>query len=159
MDNNYQENKRGKKRKSVKEFFTIRQLSTSESMAISFYVFLSLLSGARGVTLIQMTQEEVNRSEMYVSLTHYMSIEVWGGLLLVAATVLLLSALLPKEPEYIVSIISNLILAVLFFLLSAAAYENGSSILNLYNHTIILTAHVSLAGLGVLGLCRKRKNM
>lgn len=158
MDNNYQENKRGKKRKSVKEFFTIRQLSTSEAMAVSFYVFLSLLSGARGVTLIQMTREEVARSEMYVSLTQYMSIEVWGGLLLVAATVLLLSALLPKEPEYIVSIISNLILAALFFLLSAAAYENGQSTLNFYNHTIILTAHVCLAGLGVLGLCRKRKN-
>lgn len=159
MDNKYQENKRGKKRKSVKEFFTIRQLYTSEAMAISFYVFLSLLSGARGVTLIQMTQEEVNSSEMYVSLTQYMSIEVWGGLLLVAATALLFSALLPREPYYIVSIISNLVLATLFFLLSAAAYENGSSILNLYNHIIILTAHISLAGLGVLGLCRKRKIM
>lgn len=159
MDNKYQENKRGEKREGVKEFFTIRQLSTSEAMAISFYLFLSLLSGARGVALIQMTPEEVTRSQMYVSLTQYMSIEVWGGLLLVAATVLLLSALLPKEPEYIVSIISNLVLAMLFFLLSAAAYQNGSSILNLYNHTIILTAHVCLAGLGVLGLCRKRKNM
>lgn len=158
MDNNYQENKRGKKREKIRKFFTIRQLSTSELIAISFYVFLSLLSGARGITLIQMTPEEVYRSEMYTSLTQYMSIEVWGGLLLVAATVLLLSALLPKEPEYIVGIISNIILASLFFLLSAAAYQNGSSILNFYNHTIILTAHVSLAGLGVLGLCRKRKN-
>ena len=159
MNNKYQGNKRGEKRKGVKEFFMIRQLSTSEAMAISFYMFLSLLSGARGVTLIQMTREEVARSEMYVSLTQYMSIEVWGGLLLVASTVLMLSALLPKEPEYIVSIISNLVLAVLFFLLSAAAYENGLSTLNFYNHTIILTAHIFLAGLGVFGLCRKRKIM
>lgn len=159
MNNKYQGNKRGEKRKGAKEFFMIRQLSTSEAMAISFYMFLSLLSGARGVTLIQMTREEVARSEMYVSLTQYMSIEVWGGLLLVASTVLMLSALLPKEPEYIVSIISNLVLAVLFFLLSAAAYENGLSTLNFYNHTIILTAHIFLAGLGVFGLCRKRKIM
>lgn len=157
MENNYQGNKRGRKRKKIKDFFVIRQLSTSELMALSFYVFLAMLSGARGITLIQMTDEEVARSKMYVSLTEYMSIEVWGGLLLVAAVTLVLSTLLPKEPEFIVAITSNVVLAVLFFLLSAAAYENGSSILNFYNHTIILTAHVMLAGLGVLGICRKRK--
>lgn len=159
MENNYQGNKRGRKRKKVKDFFVIRQLSTSELMAISFYVFLALLSGARGITLIQMTDEEVARSEMYMSLHQYADISVWGIALIVLAALLVLSVLLPKEPQFIVTTLTNIALAVVFILLSAAAYENGSSILNFYNHTIIGVAHVVLASLGGMALCRRAKTM
>lgn len=159
MENNYQENKRGRKRKKIKDFFVIRQLSTSELMALSFYVFLALLSGARGVTLIQMTDEEVARSEMYMSLHQYADISVWGIALIVLAALLVLSVLLPKEPQFIVTTLTNIALAVVFILLSAAAYENGSSILNFYNHTIIGVAHVVLASLGGMALCRRAKTM
>lgn len=159
MENN-QENKRGrKKRKKIKEFFVMRQLSTSELMALSFYLFLALLSGARGVALIQMTEFEIARSEMYLSLHQYADISVWGGLLIAVSIMLILSVALLKEPQYILTIISNSILAFIFILLSAAAYENGASILNFYNHTIISVAHVVLAGLGVVALCRKAKIM
>lgn len=151
--------KRGRKRKTFKEFFAIRHLRMSELMTLCFYMFLSMLSGARGLTLIQITEEEVSRSDMYTSLTAYMSIEVWGGLLIVASITLAFSAIISGRPNYTLAVPSNLILAILFFLLSAAAYENGSSILNFYNHTIILTAHTVLAGLGVAALCRNRKNM
>lgn len=158
MKNN-QEDKRGRKRKKVKDLFVIRQLSTSELMAISFYLFLALLSGTRGFTLIQMTESEIARSEMYLSLHHYAHISVWGGVLIAVAILLILSVLLPREPQFILTIISNFILAFIFILLSAAAYENGNSILNFYNHTIISVAHVVLAGLGVMALCRKAKTM
>lgn len=151
--------KRGRKRKTIKEFFAIRHLRMSELMTLCFYMFLSMLSGARGLTLIQMSEEEVNRSDMYTSLTTYMSIEVWGGLLIIASVTLAFSAIISGRPNYVLAVTSNLILAILFFLLSAAAYENGSSILNFYNHTIILTAHIVLAGLGVFALCHNRKSM
>lgn len=156
MENN-QEDKRGRKRTKIKEFFAIRQLSTSELMAVSFYLFLALLSGARGVTLIQMTQIEIARSEMYLSLHQYVDIAIWGGALIAVAMLLIASVLLPKEPQFILTIISNSILAFIFILLSAAAYENGASILNFYNHTIISVAHVVLAGLGGVALARKSK--
>lgn len=155
MGNN-QEDKRGR-RKTLKEFLAIRQLTTSELMAVSFYVVLSLLSGARGFTLIQMTEVEIARSEMYLSLHQYADISIWGGALIAVSIMLILSVLLPKEPQFILTIISNSILAFIFILLSAAAYENGASILNFYNHTIISVAHVVLAGLGVVALCRKTK--
>ena len=156
MGNN-QEDKRGR-RKTLKEFLAIRQLSTSELMAVSFYVILSLLSGARGVTLIQMTEIEIARSEMYLSLHQYAHISVWGGVLIAVAILLILSVLLPREPQFILTIISNAILGFIFILLSAAAYENGASVLNFYNHTIISVAHVVLAGLGAIALCRKTKS-
>lgn len=156
MENN-QENKRGRKRKKIKNLFVIRQLSTSELMAVSFYLFLALLSGARGVTLIQMTQIEIARSEMYLSLHQYADISVWGIALILLAALLVLSVMLPKEPQFIITTIANITLALIFLLLSAAAYENGASILNFYNHTIISVAHVVLAGLGVVGLARKSR--
>lgn len=157
MENNYQENKRGRKRKKIKDFFVIRQLSTSELMALSFYVFLAMLSGARGVTLIQMSEIEIARSEMYMSLHQYADISVWGIALIVLAALLVLSVLLPKEPQFIITTMTNTALAIIFLLLSAAAYENGSSILNFYNHTIISVAHVVLAGLGGMALARKSR--
>lgn len=156
MGNN-QENKRGRKRTKIKELFTIRQLSTSEVTAISFYVFLSLLSGTRGFTLLQMTDAEIARSDMYMSLHQYADIAIWGGVLITVSVFLALSVMLPREPHFILTIVSNAILGFIFILLSAAAYENGASILNFYNHTIISVAHVVLAGLGVVALCRKTK--
>ena len=157
MENN-QEDKRGRKKTKIKELFTIRQLSTSESMAISFYVFLSLLSGARGVALLQMTDAEIARSDMYMSLHQYADIAVWGGVLIAVSVFLALSVMLPREPQFFLTILSNTILGFIFILLSAAAYENGASILNFYNHTIISVAHVVLAGLGAIALCRKTKS-
>lgn len=157
MENN-QEDKRGRTKTKIKELFTIRQLSTSESMAISFYVFLSLLSGARGVALLQMTDAEIARSDMYMSLHQYADIAVWGGVLIAVSVFLILSVMLPREPKFFLNIISNAILGFIFILLSAAAYENGASILNFYNHTIISVAHVVLAGLGAIALCRKTKS-
>lgn len=156
MENN-QKNKRGKIKEELKSFFTIRQLSVSELMAHSFYIVLSLLSGARGYTLLNMTSQEIQSSEMYLSLVQYMSIEVWGGLILVLSATLILSVLLPREPKFTMTVFVNLALAVIFFLLSAAAYQNGLSVLNFYNHTIIVVAHVVLAGLGVVGVWRTKR--
>lgn len=157
MENN-QEDKRGRKRTKIKELFAIRQLATSETMAISFYVFLSLLSGARGFTLLQMSDAEIARSDMYMSLHQYADISIWGSMLIAVSVFLIFSVILPREPKFFLTIISNTILGFIFILLSAAAYENGSSILNFYNHTIISVAHVVLAGLGAIALCRKTKS-
>lgn len=157
MENN-QEDKRGRKRTKIKELFVIRQLSTSETMAISFYVFLSLLSGTRGFTLLQMSDAEIARSDMYMSLHQYADIAVWGGVLIAVSAFLIISVILPREPKFFLIILSNSILGFIFILLSAAAYENGTSILNFYNHTIISVAHVVLAGLGAIALCRKTKS-
>lgn len=154
---NNEENKRGSNRKNIKEFFVIRQLSTSELVAITFYVFLALLCGARGLALIQMTDAEIARSEMYMSLHQYADIAIWGGAIIILAVLLVASVLLPKEPQFVLTIFSNTMLAVVFILLSAAAYENGASVLNFYNHTIISAAHVVLASLGVVALARKSK--
>lgn len=157
MENN-QEDKRGRKRTKIKELFAIRQLSTSELVAISFYVFLSLLSGTRGFTLLQMSDAEIARSDMYMSLHQYADIAVWGGVLIAVSAFLIISVILPREPKFFLIILSNSILGFIFILLSAAAYENGTSILNFYNHTIISVAHVVLAGLGAIALCRKTKS-
>lgn len=157
MENN-QEDKRGRKKIKIKELIAIRQLSTSETMAISFYVFLSLLSGARGIALLQMTDAEIARSEMYMSLHQYADIAIWGGVLIAVSVFLALSVMLPREPKFFLTVLSNAILGFIFILLSAAAYENGTSILNFYNHTIISVAHVVLAGLGAIALCRKTKS-
>lgn len=135
-----------------------KQLSQSEATAILFYVFLGLIAGARGVTFLRMTTEEMLSSPWYMAIDSAIDIKAWGAILVLFSALLLVSVLSSSTPYFLLTISCNTVLGITFILLGGAAVDYSVSSWTLFTHMALALAHTMLAVIGGYWLWIKKKS-
>lgn len=143
--------------KRKRDYFKLRRLSQSETISILLYLFIALLVAGRGVTLMQLTDEEIANSVMYSSLEQYLSMNAYGIVMIALSLILVIAVLIPSEPNFYVATFSNALIALVFVALGMSAWEHGSSVWNIYFNIVTAAMNGVLAAVGGYWLLWKRK--
>lgn len=136
------------KRGRMREFFIFRRLKQSEIIAITFFLFMAMMTGGRGAFLMLLSTEEIERSPMYQSLEIYAPMEIYGIILIVLSLILVVATLIPREPNFYISSFATFFLAIVFILLGMASWEHGASVWNTYLNMLVSVFNGVLTALG-----------